>query len=818
MKPRHRVLLFASASILAGLPQVATAQNRSGANESDIIVTARRREERLQDVPISISVLNQQEIDNRNIVGAKDLAISTPSLGVNTRYGSENTSFALRGFSQESFNAPSVAVYFADVVAPRGASSIASGEGAGPGAFFDLQNVQVLKGPQGTLFGRNTTGGAILLVPNKPNDEFGGYVEGSIGNYDLRRVQAVFNSPLGETARMRIGIDRMRREGFQHNISGVGPKRMGDVDYVAVRASLVVDVTPNLENYAIVSFMHSDTDGSVSKVTDCAKNFLVGGRLPAGYFACEQIKRQQAAGGYYTVSSAIPDPQSKMWQVQAINTTTWKASSNLTIKNIFSYARLKNDIRFDVFGQALLLPTAAELQAAIARGDAPAAATAPPAQFAGRLLGSTSPAAYPGKPSNHQYTMTEELQVQGVNLDGKLNWQAGGYLEISRPITKFTGFGTTGYVFCTDVATISCVSPYGTIGQLSRELASRYFKDFGVYAQGSYDLTSALRLTGGIRYSENRSRSEDTAMTWRLSETGTILANTCTNVRATLPNCISRAQTLSKAPTWLIDLDYRPNNDMLFYAKYARGYRQGITNPRALDPYKSFGPEKVDSYEVGAKTSWQGPVPGHFNFAAFYNDLNDAQVQVSWRQGASSSTAVVNGGKARIYGIEADASISPVEGLRLSGSATYLNARFKSVTPPAPPPPYTAADVQTSVLTQIPLIFAPKWKATATAAYTLPLSEDMGKLTASGTYAYTTGYYTLANIGGNVPGYGLLNLNLNWNSVGGSPVDVAFFASNVTKKKYATFRSIYLPTLGFASEVLGEPRMYGVRLRYNFGN
>jgi len=192
-------------------------------------------------------------------------------------------------------------------------------------------------------------------------------------------------------------------------------------------------------------------------------------------------------------------------------------------------------------------------------------------------------------------------------------------------------------------------------------------------------------------------------------------------------------------------------------------------------------------------------------------------VQVSWRQGSNSSTAVVNGGQARIYGVEVDGSLSPVNGLRLSGSATYLNARFKSVVPPAAPPPYTDADAQTSVLTAIPLIFAPKWKAAGTAAYTLPLSEDVGKVTASATYAYTSGYYTLANIGGNVPGYGLLNLNLNWTSVAGSPVDVSLFASNVAAKKYATFKSIYLPTLGFSSIVLGEPRMYGIRVRYNFG-
>ena len=146
-------------------------------NMSEIIVTARRTEERLQDVPISITVYNQQQISNRNITNAADLATFTPSLSANTNFGQENSSFAIRGFTQDAGTQPSVATYFADVVAPRGPTQgTQAGDGAGPGSFFDLQNIQVLKGPQGTLFGRNTTGGAVLFVPQKPTSEFGGYV------------------------------------------------------------------------------------------------------------------------------------------------------------------------------------------------------------------------------------------------------------------------------------------------------------------------------------------------------------------------------------------------------------------------------------------------------------------------------------------------------------------------------------------------------------------------------------------------------------------------------------------------------------------
>ena len=161
----------------------------------DIIVTARRVEERLQDVPISITVLNQgggTEPQHHHRDRARDLhAVALDQSAVRTRQGLVR---GIRGFSQIDTTSPTVGVYFADVVALRANAGTTSGNGAGPGQFFDLQNVQVLKGPQGTLFGRNTTGGAILLVPQRPKDKFEGYVEGSVGNYDLWRVQAVINA------------------------------------------------------------------------------------------------------------------------------------------------------------------------------------------------------------------------------------------------------------------------------------------------------------------------------------------------------------------------------------------------------------------------------------------------------------------------------------------------------------------------------------------------------------------------------------------------------------------------------------------------
>src|SRR5258708_23765450 len=162
--PIYYVAIALSLSPAAPTFAQASASSQSAASQSgdlsDIIVTARGVEERLQDVPISITVLSQDAITKRDIYNAGDLGAYVPSLSSNANFGPQKSSFAIRGFTQEGKTSPSVAVYFADVVAPRANGGSTSGNGAGPGSLFDLQNIQGLKGPQGTLVGRNTPGGA----------------------------------------------------------------------------------------------------------------------------------------------------------------------------------------------------------------------------------------------------------------------------------------------------------------------------------------------------------------------------------------------------------------------------------------------------------------------------------------------------------------------------------------------------------------------------------------------------------------------------------------------------------------------------------
>ena len=783
----------------------------------EIIVTARRVEERLQDVPISISVLNQQQLDNRNIVNSQDLAATVPSLSANTNFGSDNSSFAIRGFVQDIGTAPSVGVYFADVVAPRGASNgIATGDGAGPGSFFDLQNVQVLKGPQGTLFGRNTTGGAVLLVPQKPTSELGGYVEGSYGNFDMTRGQAVVNLPVNDNIRIRLGADHQSRDGYLVNTSGVGPRDFGDVDYTAVRASMVADILPNLENYMIASYSNSDTNGDVQKTIAAVPTGL-------GNFALAQLA-DQATKGFYDLRQDLTDPYSKLTQWQVINTTTWRTTDTLTIKNTASYAQLKDNLNSAIFGTAFATPPVPALGLPSYR------------------LGFSESKPYPGHETADESTTTEEIQLQGSTSNDGVVWQGGAYLEYSHPL-DIVGSQSPVVISCANSAALQCTDILGFLSSLSGGPAHAgavditagrtSYRDVGVYDQATFKLTDQLKLTAGDRYTWDREMNDSFLETVIFNQAspfvpGTIPFASCTNPLSVANGCYSHYEMRSKAPTWVLDLEYTPVSDLMTYVKYSRGYRAGTIAPNVLPPYNIVRPEKVDTYEMGAKTAFADPIHGTFNIAGFYNNFTDQQLQLGFDAAPGApvapTAAPVNAGKSRIWGVEVESSIAPFAGFSLDGAYTYLNTRILQIES-FPTPIGSLYVIDGAQHAGDPLTLSPKNKYSLTATYMLPLSGSLGRMSLGATFTHTDrqlSNYSDRNVPalaslGYLPSTDLLNLNFNWSSIAGKPIDLAFFATNVTDKQYYT----YIPGIGvgtgFETAQLGQPRMYGARVRLHFG-
>jgi iron complex outermembrane receptor protein len=791
---------------------------------TEIIVTARRREERLQDVPISMTVFDQQQLADRNVVNIDDLATYTPSLSSNGRFGSNSSSIAIRGFIQEGPTSPSVGIYFADVIAPRADGGTTAGNGSNPGSFFDLQNVQVLKGPQGTLFGRNTTGGAVLIVPQKPTSELGGYVEASAGNYDMWRTQGVLNVPINDAIRIRLGVDHESRDGYLRNISFVpgaplvGPKDFDDVDYTALRLSVVADLTPNLENYAIASFSVSDTNGSLPKMIYAA---------PTGYRAANYAAQVAALShDYYDVSNGNPFAGEKIRQWQLINTTTWNPIDSLTVKNITSYAQFWQRQAEAIYGDN-----------GITLGD--------PIHY----NSSVDITPLPRKYNVSQSTFTEELQLQG-HPNERLNYQAGGYAEFSEPLNGFQTTYSGGFTDCVNILALECTDTrglntpngaggnlQGRIGSVAKSQTQYHFRNLGVFAQATYKIFEPLSLTGGIRYTSDYTSGlgESIKILFPAPNTpsytcsnplGLVLGGTSAQILADPSRCDLSRNASSSKPTWLVDLDYKPIDDVLLYAKYSRGYRQGSVNVSSYG-LETWGPEKVDTYEVGTKTSFDAIVRGIFNLALFYNDFSNQQLQlgtvpcttISLPQCPfvpAAAAGIANAGKSMIRGLETETTLNLFRGVNLDLNYSYLDTRIESIT--IPPPPLGFTSLQTAPAGG-PIPLTPRHKYAATLSYKLPLTDALGDVTAAATLTHQTQYFGSVSSARSgltgIAGQTLLNLNLNWESVAHLPLDLSFFATNVTRKKYYTFTTG--ASFGFDSAIIAEPRMYGARVRYRFG-
>jgi iron complex outermembrane recepter protein len=829
---------WAATTLIPGLvtPTMAaeTTAGNNGEDLTEIVVTARRTEENLQDVPISISVFNQQQLENRNVVTSADLAAYVPSLSVNTNFGADNTAFALRGFTQDSGTAPSVGVFFADVIAPRAASnSIPGGDGAGPGSFFDLENVQILKGPQGTLFGRNTTGGDILLVPKKPTSELSGFIEGGAGNYKDGEVQAVVNIPVNDSFRIRAGVVHETREGYLHSNAPVGPKDFNDIDYTAARLSAVIDILPNLENYTIASYSTTDDNGSIGRIVAAdPAGVAVSPGLNA--FLAPVAAAQLATGqgtGFYDIQQSLQQPASRLQQYQVINTTTWKATDDLTIKNIASYAQLRDYDANAIFGSYFTTPTNGFPPYA-----APAFAAAIPFIYAASIP-------LPGALTANERTMTEEMQVQGNALDQRLSYQGGAYFELALPQGYVGSLSPVGSTCPSYTATLNCsgvLSLAGGPGIANETIARTKYRDYAFYFQDTYKIIDQLKVTTGIRWTNDTEQVDDVQKIYPYlpyplvgpipTPAGPLFV-CAPGTGGVPPDCKTQLVQKSQAPTWLVDFDYTPFQDLLLYAKYTRGYREGTLNPTAPSSLTNVQPEKVDTYEVGEKFAFHGPIAGTVNGALFYNDFRNQQIQTGFNPnpavpGGSPNASPQNVGKSRIWGAELDSSMRLFAGARFDIGYTYLNTRLQQVTPVSLPPT-SEYIVAPSFHAGDQLVLAPRNKVSATPSYTLPLPDTIGAVTLAATYTYTgkqlTNYQdrtepALAQYS-YLAATKLLNLNVNWNNILGKPIDLSVFATNVTKEEYLTFCSGlggFPGSNGFETCDPGAPMMFGARVKIRY--
>ncbi len=807
-----RLLLTAAVSGTLSLPASAN-DNRNVLEE--VYVNAQRVVQREQDVAISMTVLNQEQIANAGMTNTADLASMVPSLSATTLFGPENASFAIRGFTRELRTTASVGVFFAEVAAPRGQYVQTSGDGSGPGTLFDLQNVQVLKGPQGTLFGRNTTGGSVLFVPARPSEEFEGYVELAGGNFGMKQQQVMLNAPVLNNLTLRLSADKKARDGYLNNITGIGAKDLGNADYTAARISLLWDASDAIENYLVVNYADSSTNGHSSQLFHCTDDSPTEKPLSAftGPGCRNQLEFQRETGqdGFYDVVSTAPNPRTDIQDLRIINKLSLEISDKLTISNILAHSILETENESDVFGTRFT-----ETQATLLNLGVPLVAADPRREFVPGLSLTSDDVK-----TTDQDTTVAELQFVGEGFDSRLMWQAGMYYEVSKP-NGFSGGDSAILISCDpqsiatgDPAQFNCFDVTGgNIGAVSRIRVKTTYHTRALYSQTSYDIFDWLRVTGGVRY--NWDQTDGVINFTRYGFAG--------SQRLDSQTVSETGQTKNEAPTGLLEIQYYPTPDVMTYAKYSRGYRQGSVNMAADAGIQSYDEEKVDAYEIGAKTSFEWLISGRFNFAVFYNDFTDMQLSGGYiSQTKGPTTAVFNAGSAEIKGAEMDAFFALTKNLSLSLSYSRLMTELLEIDDPSARVEESAGPISAATFGIVEpgneLTNTPDVAYTATLNYRLPLSEEIGEVSVSGTYIYTGNQRVSSD--DNAPfqflePFSTINLNASWNNMFGIPLDLTVFGTNVQDKEIVVAYTNTNNALGFESRQAGLPGMWGARLRYSF--
>ena len=769
----RRTMLLGAASLAAlATAQPAFAQPGEAAADApgmaDIVVTARRREERLQDVPVAVTALSGEQLAQRGVVKLEDIRYQAPGFQVQPGpYGSAVPAFQIRGQRQQEAlitQDPSVGVYVDEVYQARvhGVNQ----------SLLDLENVQVLKGPQGTLFGRNTTGGALLVQSHRPTDRFEGQFSLGLGNYGQREISAILNLPASDALRFRVAMKADGRDGYVRNVTS--GQRLGDERNFIVRLGALF-TSGRFENYLTVQ--HTRSTGTGVPLISQGLGPAAAAFPAVDPAAVAAANAQQARLGFYEMTGdLLPNPQ-RVRTFGVTNITTFDLGSGMTLKNVFGYRDMSAKIGLEYDGSALRTRN----------GDA----------FFNAL----------NDAKEHQ--ISEELQLQGKLFDERLSFVVGGYY-----------FREQGSDFQQTI-----IGGYG-ISQAGGGYATN--RSTSVFGQADVKLTGTLTATGGIRYSWDRRTLDGRTylsgisglVTPRLDYDGLPPPVACNN-GAALPDCRAALPAYTdRRPTWTLGLSWKPVRGALVYATVSRGYRSGGYNLRgslagvgAQGSFGPFNPEIVTNYEGGAKLDFHlGSMPVRANLSMYRQDYKNIQrtIFAQFPGEVTAQAYILNAASATVDGGELEVSVQPVRGLSLSGYAAHIDPKYKAFS-------YVVAanadgtGRRTVDGAAFPFAGTPKWQFGANGRYEFDLTGDAGRIALSAQYYHQDRIFWSDNGERRATSdpYGLLDLRLEWNGVLGRSIDLAAYVRNLTNKQYKALGASGYDTLGFISYIPGTPRTYG---------
>jgi len=738
----------------------------------EVVVTARKREESIQSVPVAITALSGEALEAHGVQTLEDVRFIAPSLQISpSPFGSSIPSISIRGQRPiESILSldPSIGIYFDDVVAERPHGTNA--------ALFDLQSVQVLKGPQGTLFGRNTTGGAVLITPAKPSfEKLEGNVGAAFGNYSTYNFSGMLNLPVSDRIALRFAFQTHNHDGYTKNL--YNGKRYDDADDQSYRAAITLKPIDNLVSTFTYQYFTEETHGNGIRLGAVNPNTAVfNGTFGSAAGATIQTGLRNTLNflgtqDWHTVVNDM-EPGEHVETNHFDNITNWDLGA-VTLKNVVGYRTVRSFSAFDYDGTAVPLPSSI-----------------------GSPVGTIG--IFNSKNTMDAHQFTEEFQVLGKAFDDRLNWITGLYYFRERGHDLQTSY----------------------LAAVSTNDAMVENKSRSVFAQATYKLIEKLSLTvGGRETWDDRSieqHSQVTAVT-----TGVTACRIFATATTRLSPCSRDNSFSDHAPTWGATLDYAFTPDVMVYLSRRHGYKSGGLQLRSYNfgAPLTFKPEFVDDWELGLKSTFDlAGMPLRVNAAIYHQDYKDIQRTVSVAAippAVGLSTLVYNAGQATIKGGELEVTFLPIRSLELTAFFNYTKPEYDSFQET------TATGVNDLSGSHFSMI--PKSTAGASFRYHLPLPEST-KISISGDwYTQSEMEITDKNVINGVPvgegkisGYSLANAFVDWNDVMGIPLDLRLYIKNLTDKNYASGGTSVYASVGFYDYILGAPRTYGAELKYRF--
>jgi outer membrane receptor protein involved in Fe transport len=802
----------AVAAILLGAPTLALAQTpgNQGAMVDEIVVTAQMREQSLQDVPVVVTSVNAQQLQDAGIRDIKDLTIVAPGLTVTSTSSSAITTARIRGIGTVGDNPgleSSVGVVIDGVYRPRNGV-----------AFSDLgetERIEVLKGPQGTLFGKNTTAGVINIITKKPSFEVRASSEAQITNYDGFGASLSLTGPVvDDLLAARVYFAARERDGYYKT---AGPDN-NDQDFYTGRAQFLVTPTPDFDLNVSVDYTKRDERccGAV-QIQNGATQAIIQALAPGGLANPPDPDEFRD----YSNRSFLKTVVDTGWAAEANWNTPWLGGAKLTAITALRHWKQTGGADVDWTSADIL--------------------------YSPTLKESSNPG------SSKFQTFSQEVRLAGAT--DKLNWLVGAFYtreDLDLHVRTVTyGRQYEQYVnalFSNTLSTVFTGRPLGTTfvaGQGQDDLYSQREEGLSIFTNNSYQVTDALELTVGLRYTWE---DKDLDTFWSNTDGGSGCALALARgsaLRGQVPASLIRADgTLAAGPyqvlcassnspafgrvgtndqhlsekklTGTAKAAYRFSPELMTYASYARGYKAGGFNldriattnqtvagqPTAPVLDTSFAPEKVDSYEVGAKSTLLDRKL-LLNATVFYQKYSDFQLNAF--NGLVFSVASVP--KVISKGVDLDfIYLTPVEGLTINGGATYAETYY-----PKSNPLFLGGNLPGARLS-----LAPLWSGSLGITYEHKIGDDLiGRFAINS--KSVSGYNTGSDLDPvkNQPAFTLVNARVGLTSAD-KRWAVEAFAQNLFDDVYYQVGFNAVLQSGSYDAFLGQPRTYGVALRYTY--